>query len=125
MPKKIAIDYGTKRLGIATSDETNTIAIPKPYIETQNKEKLIKFIKENDIGEILLGLPKGLGGQETAMTREVRDFSVWLEQETKLPVRLIDERLSTQAAQRITKDRELLDSLVAQKLLENYLEQLE
>ncbi|MBI4049889.1 MAG: Holliday junction resolvase RuvX, partial [Candidatus Doudnabacteria bacterium] len=112
MTKILALDYGTKRIGVAISDETKTIAVPKPYIKAEEKGRILELIKDQEVDEILLGLPKALKGTETIMTREVRSFGEWLEQETKLPVRLIDERYSTKGAERITKDRELIDSLV-------------
>ena len=79
-------------------------------------------ITENEVEEILLGLPIGMSGQETQSTAKVREFENWLKQETNLPVRLIDERMTTQEAGRMEKNRELIDSLVAQKMLERYLE---
>lgn len=124
MSKILAIDYGTRRIGIAISDETNTIAIPKPYIKLQEKNKILALIQNERVNEILLGLPQGLRGQDTAMTKAVRDFARWFEEKTGLQVRLIDERFTTKEVQKMTKDRELIDSLVAQKILERYLEQL-
>ena len=124
MGRIISIDFGTKRLGIAISDETKSIAFPKSYILTAEKEKLLEFIAEHEIEKILLGLPKALSGRETESTKKTRDFLVWLERATRIPVELIDERLTTKEVLRTEKNRELIDSLVAQKMLERYLEKL-
>lgn len=124
MGRIIALDFGTKRIGLAVSDETKTIAFPKPFILTAQKEKLLEFITQETIEKILLGLPKSLSGKETQSTKKVRDFMVWLEAETHLPVEFIDERLSSKEIERTETDRELIDSLVAQKMLERFLEKL-
>ena len=124
MSKILAIDYGEKRLGIALSDETKTIAIPKPYINADEKEELLTLIEKNNIEVILLGLPLNLQGQDSIMTGKVRDFAEWLKQKVNLPIHLIDERFSSQEIARTTKDREAIDSLVAQKMLERHLEKI-
>lgn len=125
MTKVLALDYGTKRIGIALSDETKTIAMPKPYIPTSEKGVLLDLIKNNEVEKVLLGLPTGLSGQDTDMTREVRGFGEWLKINVALPIEFIDERFSSKEVERITTDRELIDSIVAQQMLERYLEQLE
>ena len=122
MGRIIALDYGTKRIGVAVTDETKTISMPKPYFFSAEKDKLIEFIKENEVEEILLGLPVGMGGQETESTAKARGFARWLEDETGLPVKLIDERLTSKEIMRGERDREKVDSLVAQKMLERYIE---
>ena len=123
MGRILAIDYGTKRLGVSLSDETKTIAIPKPYIATSQKEKLLDLIKENYVEEILLGLPKSLSGEETKSAKAVRKFESWLARNTNLPIKLIDERLTTKEVLRETKNKNLVDSLVAQRMLARYLDQ--
>ncbi len=124
MGRILAIDYGTKRIGIALSDEMRIISQPKPYILNAEKDKLITFITENEVEEILLGLPVGLAGQETESTKKAKDFKEWLENKTLLPVKFIDERLTTQEAMREEKNRELIDSLVAQKMLDSYIRKI-
>lgn len=122
MGRILALDYGSKRIGAALSDETKTISQPRPYFLYSEKEKLIEYVKENEVEEILLGLPIGLAGQETESSKKVREFETWLKERTNLPIRLIDERFSTKEIRHFEKDRELVDSLVAQKMLEGYLE---
>lgn len=124
MPRILAIDYGTVRLGIALSDETKKIAFAKPYIKTQDKEKILDLIREQEVGEILLGLPTGLSGQETKMTEEVKQFADWLGQ-SNIPIKFIDERLTSEEVKKGLRGERgikgLVDSLVAQKILERYL----
>ena len=126
----MAIDYGEKRIGIAVSDETKTIAQPKPYCKS--RREVLEFITEYEAEKILLGLPAGLGGQETAAGKKVREFGDFLAVETKLPVEFINERFTTAEAlkqlrgegQSASGSREFVDSLVAQKMLERYLEKI-
>lgn len=122
MGRILSLDYGSKRIGVAVSDETKTISQTRPYVLNQEKEKLIQFIAENEIEEILLGLPIGMSGQETESTKKAREFESWLKEKTNLPIKLIDERMTTQEIRRTETDKELIDSLVAQKMLERYLE---
>ncbi len=122
MGRILAIDYGSARIGIAISDETKTIAQVRPYILNREKEKIIDLIQNSEVEEVLLGLPVGLSGQETQSTKKVRTFESWLKEKTNLPVKMIDERLTTQEVRRFEANKELIDSLVAQKMLERYLE---
>ena len=124
MGRILALDYGTKRIGVALSDATKRISQPKPYILNSEKDKLGELIKDNEVEEILLGLPLGLSSQITASTKKVREFQMWLKQKFYIPIKMIDERLTTKEAKRMETNKELIDSLVAQKMLERYLENL-
>ena len=121
--KILGIDYGEKRIGSAVSDEPQTFArelmilSPKEFwdgIET--------IIEENQILKIVVGWPLNMSGGETGKTREVERFKIKVQSQTKLPVEIIDERLSSQMAQTIIGGKERLDSLAAQILLQNYLD---
>lgn len=124
MGRILAIDYGTKRLGIALSDETKNLAFARPHILTEEKHKLLDLIKEKQIEQIILGLPLNLAGRETRSAQAARKFGSWLGEKTRLAVVYIDERFSTREILRSfpgVKTREIVDSLVAQKMLERYL----
>jgi len=125
MGRILAIDYGEKRLGIALSDETKTIAQPKPHIEASKREEIIELVKELDVEKILIGFPVNLKGEETRSARRVRLFVDWIEKNINLPVELIDERFSTKEVQKeigkSSRGRERIDSLVAARMLERYL----
>lgn len=127
MGRIFALDYGSKRIGVAVSDETKKIAFPKPYILTKEKEKLRQLIRNYEVEKILLGLPKNLSGQETKASSAVRKFGDWLQKSTGLVVGYIDERFTTQEVLRVLrgekrrKIKSLVDSLVAQRMLQRYL----
>lgn len=129
MGRVLALDYGETRLGIAISDETKKIAFPQPFILASEIDKLIAFIKDKEIEEIVVGLPRGLAGQETKSTIAAKSMGERLKRETNLQVNFIDEWFSTKEATRKiwekkikgTKARSEIDSLSAQILLESYL----
>jgi len=120
--KILGIDYGEKRIGLAISDETETLAreldilSPKEFWEQVNK-----LISDQQISKIVIGWPLNMDGGETKKTKEVKSFKLKVERETKLPVETIDERLTSQMAEHISGGKKDLDSLAAQILLQNYL----
>lgn len=129
MGRILALDYGTKRIGVAVSDETKKIALPKPYILASHKNEILKFITDHDIDRVLIGLPKNLKGEEGLTARAVRNFASWLREETRLPIEFLDERFTTREAQQKLSGlglsgkgrKSLIDSMSAQILLELYL----
>jgi putative Holliday junction resolvase len=118
----LGIDYGEKRIGIAISDESQTIATelnirsPKEFWQ-----EIGELINSQQITRIVLGWPLNMSGQMTKKTKEVEQFKLKLENSTKLPVEIIDERLSSHMAGQIKNSGRNLDSLSAQILLQNYL----
>lgn len=121
--KVLGIDYGEKRIGLAVSDESQTFAreldilSPKEFWESLNL-----LILNHSIGLIVLGWPLNMSGEITEKTKEVESFKLKVESETKLPVEIMDERLSSQMAENISGNKKNLDSLAAQILLQNYLD---
>jgi putative holliday junction resolvase len=121
--KVLGIDYGEKRIGLAISDETKTLA--REFGIFSPKEfwlELPQIIKSNEISAITLGWPLNMSGSKTQKTLEVEEFKAKLEKQTGLIVELMDERMSSQMAQSIAKSNKNLDSLAAQILLQNYLD---
>ena len=125
MGRILAVDYGEKRLGIAISDETKTIAIPRPHIEASKRDQIVQVVKDCDVEKILLGFPVNLKGEEGRSAQKVRLFKDWIQKNINLPVELIDERFSTKEVQKeigkSSRARKLIDSLVAARMLERYL----
>jgi len=104
-PKKaiLGIDYGSKRMGLAVSDLSLTIATSYKILYrkelNQDLEELSKIIKEKEIGAIVMGLPLQMNGAEGEIATEVRRFAQVLIDNFKLPLFLWDERLSSSAAE--------------------------
>ena len=103
MGRILGIDYGDSRIGLAMSDRLKIIASPFKTIRNEGNEKCLQvfqsLIKEKDVETIVVGLPMGLKGQETAQTKKVREF-VSLLYALNLPIRLEDERLSSVSAEK-------------------------
>jgi putative Holliday junction resolvase len=121
--KILGIDYGTKRIGLAVSDETQTFARELTILSPKEFWAQIKtIIAENEISKIVVGWPLNMSGEMTEKTKEVESVKLKVESETGLPVETIDERLSSSFAQSIRGSKKDLDSLAAQILLQNYLD---
>ncbi|MBT3608597.1 MAG: Holliday junction resolvase RuvX [Candidatus Marinimicrobia bacterium] len=103
MGRVLGIDYGDSRIGLAMSDPIKIIASPFKTIRNEGNEKCLQvfqsLIKEKDVEAIVVGLPIGLKGQETAQTKKVGEF-VNLLYALKLPIHLEDERLSSVSAEK-------------------------
>jgi putative Holliday junction resolvase len=98
---RVGVDVGTVRIGVARSDLHGMLATP---VETVARgigdiERILAIATEIDAFELIVGLPLALSGAETASTRNAKEFARRLASATELPVRLVDERLSTVSAQ--------------------------
>lgn len=121
--KLIGIDYGSKRMGLAISDETLTLARELGVISPEALlPKLEALIEQEEVTGLVLGYPLALSGQETAKTKEVLEFKLRLEAALGLPVYLTDERLSSFMAEQLPGGMKDTDSLAAQIILQNYLD---
>lgn len=104
-PRVMAIDYGERRIGLAISDPTRTIASPAGFILRRAGKRppvaeLVRRLEALDAGEVVMGLPLDGEGHETARCAEVREVGAELARRTALPVRFVDERFTTSAALR-------------------------
>lgn len=131
----LGLDLGTKTLGIAISDKTNTLASPLKTLRFNDGDyesiipKLIEIIKSNDITEIALGLPKNMNSSEGFAAERSKGFSELLEKHLDIPITFIDERLSSVEAHNILmnlgknnqKRKKVVDEIAATIILENFL----
>lgn len=100
----LALDYGSRRIGVAVSDELGLYAHPRPALNVRSPEAAVaavaELVEREGADEVVVGVPVGLGGQATAQTREVRAFIERLRSRLRVPVSEADERLSTAEAAR-------------------------
>jgi putative Holliday junction resolvase len=133
--RRLCIDFGKKKLGIAISDPTGTIAQPLSVIERKNDdldiEKIRQIIDMYDVKKIVVGLPLTLSGQVGQSALEVHRFSEKLGTAlTEVDIDTWDERLSTVFAEReMIRDnvrrkrrKEVIDQLAATIILQSYLD---
>jgi putative Holliday junction resolvase len=130
----LAIDYGSVRIGLALSDPTGTLARPLPFVPAKGDAKLARELAalaaKEQAALILLGLPRHMNGSLGEAAAKVQAFATALGQATKIPFKLVDERLTTVQASRqlheAGKDsraqRGRIDSEAAAVLLQGYLD---
>jgi putative holliday junction resolvase len=107
----LAIDYGDRRIGLAVSDPTRTIASPAGFVTRRAGKRppvaeLVRQAQTLEATALVLGLPLDDEGNETPRSEEVRRVAAELERRTGLPVTLVDERYTTAAALRAIREME-------------------
>jgi putative holliday junction resolvase len=121
----LALDYGSARCGVALSDPTGTLATPVAAVERPATRKgfatLTALVRDREVARVVVGLPLGLSGEDTAQTRETRAFASRLDAAVDVPVSLYDERFTTTIAQRSGGAAASEDSRAAAVLLEDWL----
>ena len=95
----LAIDYGTKNIGLARA--TIGVDVVLPFGRIANLSELIEIITKEKIDKIIVGLPLGLDGAENKNTERVRKFIDELKKEINIPVEFITEIFSSQAGDRM------------------------
>ncbi len=122
----LGIDYGTKRVGIAMSDPTESFA--QPYVVIQNSKNLIEDIKaiiaKEGITKIILGESKDFKGKDNVVMEKINAFKKDLERETPLPVIFELEYLSSHQAAYFQGQHALLDASSAAIILQSYLDKM-
>ncbi len=124
----LAIDFGERRIGLATSDATGSLATPRRTLnrtdDIRAAEDILRFCEEEGIGLVLLGLPRSPEGKESAFAGRIRSFAAKLASRTEIPVRFHEETLTSDEARRRLPPRagrEEIDRMAAAVLLEDYL----
>jgi len=129
----LAIDYGTKRMGLAVTDPLKIFAYPLITLPNDSKffERLKKIINEYNIVKIIIGNPIKESGDESTSSQSVLKFKSELENNISFPIELIDERYSSSiareriiqsvASKKKRRDKSLLDKNAAAVILEDYL----
>ena len=130
---RLGVDVGQARIGVARCDPDGMIAIPVETVPRQTGDpvaRIVALAEENEAMEIVIGLPLNLRGEDTASTRDARDFARAVAEASPLTVRLVDERLSTVSAHAALRDsgrsqrssRRIVDQVAAVVLLQQALD---
>jgi putative Holliday junction resolvase len=141
--KYIGIDYGSKRVGVAVSDDTGTLAFPKKVIKNSGAYAVVKEIRDLSVAEnadeIVIGDSRDYHGRPNEIMKEIEAFSVLLQEEIKLPVHFQLEFMSSAQATRASSggkpegrmkkameglkgDATLLDASAAAVILQSFLD---
>ena len=134
--RKMGVDYGDKRIGIALTDSLCIISSPFEVYKNIGEEDALKhlnsIIKEYDVDEVAMGLPINMDGTEGERALLHRQFGEKLERLSNVKVHFIDERLTSAEAEEILissgvrreKRKELIDKIAAQIILQTYINSL-
>ncbi len=124
--KLLAIDYGTKRIGLALGDSESRVAAPWKVLHLKNDETLsieiAKIVVEEDIGAVVLGEPVLMSGERGSGSAKVKALAHDLAKHIgPIPIHLVDERLSSKLADRMTEETGAeRDSQAAAVILESF-----
>jgi putative Holliday junction resolvase len=132
----LALDHGTKRIGVAVSDELGVIAQPLEFIAAEPfgafLTRLREIIKEKQVEMLLVGMPRNMDGSYGTAALTVQAFVAVLKETLAIPLKTWDERLTSTLANRFLiqanvrreKRREKVDKTAAAILLQSYLDSL-
>lgn len=130
----LALDHGTRRIGVAISDELKMIAQPLEFIPAEPFEafvgRLKQILNEKEVELVLVGMPRNMDGSYGSAAQKVNEFIAALRNEIPLPIKTWDERLTSAQANRILiqgnvrrdKRKKTVDKMAAAILLQSYLE---
>lgn len=130
----LALDHGTKRIGVAISDELKMIAQPLEYIPTEPFDaflvRLKQILREKEVELVFVGMPRNMDGSYGPATQKVREFIAVITPEIGVPIRTLDERLTSAQANRVllqgnvrrSDRKEKVDAMAAAILLQSHLD---
>jgi putative holliday junction resolvase len=134
MPRILAIDHGTVRIGLAISDEMELVASPLKTVDARHEaeREIARIVREKRIGKIVIGMPFRLSGEKGGAALRVEDFATSLGKTLKheVPIEFVDERLSSVEAEASLaragivgkrERNEIVDQLAAVVILQDYL----
>lgn len=122
--KYLGIDYGTKRIGLAVSDDSGQMAFPLKVVPVGKNyiQEILAEIKSNNIESIIIGESKNYQGQENAVMTEIKKFIEILKKEINLPIHLEPEFMTSAQAERGQGKNAMLDASAATIILQSFLD---
>ncbi|GIV10028.1 MAG: putative pre-16S rRNA nuclease [Fimbriimonadales bacterium] len=127
-----ALDYGAKRVGVAVADTEIGIALPVAVLPN-DLEQIARWLRQEHIDQVVMGAPYLMWGARGGRVLEVETFAQQLRERLNIPIELLDERLTTQEAERRLREnnskraklQQATDAVAAAILLETYLRRME
>jgi putative Holliday junction resolvase len=137
--RTLAVDPGTRRVGLAISDSSGKFANPLEVLSVRDLEQaidpILKIVQREDVERLVVGLPLNMDGSASAGSKSAKEFGQALGEKTGKPVIFVDERLSTFEAEQLLVDRKRggekitrkgkksqLDALAASLILQAFLD---
>lgn len=133
--RSLGLDIGDKRIGVALSDPEGILASPLAIIDrrddTTDVEAIVNIISRQQVGQIIIGLPRSMDGSIGRQAEKVKSFAEKLSSHTDVPVEFRDERLTTVSAKRLmqsigrkkTGKKTRDDAMAAALILQSYLDE--
>ena len=121
--KYLGIDWGEKRIGLALGDSETKIATP--FMTVGSIEAVVKVIKDEQTDAVVLGKPLSISNFQFSISKQFEDFLNELKSKIGIPVELVDERLSSKAADALLGDKKTKagrDEIAAMIILQTYLD---
>jgi len=121
--KYLGIDWGEKRIGLAMADSSAKLAVPFKVVENINDIK--QCVKEENIDVAVVGKPVKMSG-DTKLSDEFVEFISLLKEKLNIPIKIMDERLSSKEADSLIGDKKTKaprDAIAAMLILQSYLDQ--
>ncbi len=124
MGRFLGIDFGSKRVGVALSDESKKIAMPLAVLPNDRTlfREIKGFCESRDVEAIVMGESKDFKGKSNSIMKSIELFKAELERDLKLPVYLEPEFLTSEHAKRAQGDHPLLDASAAALILQSFLD---
>ena len=131
MSRYLGIDYGTKRIGLAISDDLGLTARPLDVVSlTDLDDALLRIVEEYQVVGVVLGMPTSLGGHEGGSAAGARELGEHIGNLLSVPVEFMDERFTSRMAEsallesgmKRRKRRETVDKVAAAIILQTYLD---
>ena len=119
----LGIDWGEKRIGLALGDSETKIAVPFKVVS--NIGDIKQIVKKEGITAVILGIPFKMRGTNKKLSDEFNKFANALKSKIRISVELVDERLSSKAADALAGDRKTKasrDAVAAMLILQSYLD---
>lgn len=130
----LALDVGSRRIGVAISDEGGQFAMPLTTIATRSRQQAVQqiaaLVAEREVDEVVVGLPLSLNGERGPQAQLTETFARLLEAAISPPINLFDERLTTVVADQMLRDmgvpadkrKARVDEMAAMIILQDYLD---
>ena len=119
----LGIDWGSKRIGLAIAETDSNTAVP--YGVVGGLDDVLEVAEEEDVDEVVLGRPVKISGDEDNLTPAYNEFFEELKDKLDIPIRIVDERLSSKAADQLPgkkNEKADRDAIAAMLILQGYLD---